>query len=268
MIKFANAKINIGLFVTGKRADGYHNIESVFYPIKMYDVIEVLPTDHFSFHLDGVKIDAQGKNLCEKAYDLLKADFDLEPVSIHLLKNIPIGAGLGGGSSDAAFVLKMINELQNLGLDKLQLQAYAKQLGADCPFFIANEPVFATGIGTDFQQLDLDLSAYTIVVLDPGVFISTAEAYSYVTSQTPKLDLLRSIQLPIQEWKYYIINDFELGLFEKYPSIGKLKNRLYEEGALYAAMTGSGSAVYGIFESPVQLDHLADLAKVYYPIDL
>lgn len=268
MISFANAKINIGLSIKGKRSDGYHNIETVFYPVKLYDVIEVLPSSAFSFQMDGIKMEDQGKNLCEKAYALLGADFDLEPLSIHLLKNIPIGAGLGGGSSDAAAVLKIINEQQGLGLDALQLEAYAKQLGADCPFFIKNEPVFATGIGTDFHKIDLDLSSYFIVVLDPGIFISTAEAYSRVTYQTPKFDLLQAIQLPIQEWKYYIINDFELGLFEKYPSLGKLKNKLYEEGALYAAMTGSGSAVYGIFESSINLDHLSDLAKLYYPIDL
>lgn len=268
MITFANAKINIGLFVTGKRPDGYHNIETVFYPIKMYDVLEVLPADAFSFQMEGIAIADQGKNLCEKAYDILKADFDLAPLSIQLLKNIPIGAGLGGGSSDAAFVLKAINEMQNLGLDQAQLEEYAKQLGADCPFFIKNKPVFASGTGADFTEIDLDLSSYYIVLVDPGIFISTSEAYSAVTSQTPKMDLMQSINLPIQEWKYYIINDFELGLFEKYPKIAKLKNKLYEEGALFAAMTGSGSAVYGIFDSKVDLQALSSLGKIYYPIDL
>lgn len=268
MISFANAKINLGLLITGKRPDGYHNIETIFYPVKLYDVLEFHETDVFSFETVGLNIPGQSKNLCEKAYDLLASDFELRPMSIHLLKNIPIGAGLGGGSSNAAFVLKAINQQSNLGLSKSQLNNYAEQLGADCPFFIENKAVYASGIGTDFQNIDLDLSRYFIVVIKPEIHISTVEAYQNVFPQSSVSDLRHAIQLPIQEWKYHIINDFEIGIFEKYPAIQNIKSILYEEGALYASMSGSGSSVYGIFEAPVNLDHLVDLGVIYYPIDL
>lgn len=268
MISFANAKINLGLLITEKRSDGYHNLETIFYPVKLYDVLELHQAETFSFETVGLSIPNQGKNLCEKAYDLLKADFELQPLSIHLLKNIPIGAGLGGGSSDAAFVLKSINEQQKLGLTVGQLQSYAEKLGADCPFFIENRAIYASGIGTTFEHIDLDLSKCFIVIIKPDVHISTAEAYQNVSPQTPISDLKRAIQLPIQEWKYHIINDFELGIFEMYPLIGELKNSLYEAGALYASMSGSGSSVFGIFEQSVELKHLSSFGKIYYPIEL
>lgn len=268
MISFANAKINLGLLITEKRSDGYHNIETIFYPVKLYDVLEISPAHTFSFETVGLSIPTYGKNLCEHTYDLLSADFDLKPLAIHLLKNIPIGAGLGGGSSDAAFVLKAINELYKLHLSFEQLENYAEKLGADCPFFIENKAVYASGIGTIFEKIDLDLSHYFIVILNPGIHISTQEAYDNVIPQKPSSDLKRAIQLPIQEWKYHIVNDFELGIFNKYPAIGQLKHKLYEEGALYAAMSGSGSSVFGIFETEVNLDHLAALGKIYYPVDL
>lgn len=268
MISFANAKINIGLLITGKREDGYHNIETIFYPVKLYDVLEYLPSSSFSIETLGLSIPSDGKNLCEKAYDLLKQDHDIQPVSISLLKNIPIGAGLGGGSADAAFVLKAINEQQNLGLTDHELEVYAEKLGADCPFFIQNKPVFANGIGADFTSVTLDLSSYYIVIVKPEVHISTIEAYQNVIPQTPVVDLQRAIQLPIQEWKYHIVNDFELGIFEKYPQLSELKSSFYESGALYASMSGSGSSVYGIFEKPVQLDYLSKYGKIYYPTEL
>ncbi|MGN0002543.1 MAG: 4-(cytidine 5'-diphospho)-2-C-methyl-D-erythritol kinase [Sphingobacterium composti] len=268
MISFANAKINIGLSITEKRSDGYHNIETIFYPVKMYDVLEFGDSDSYSFEALGIDIPQDGVNLCTKAYQILQNDYTIRPISIKLLKNIPIGAGLGGGSSDAAFVLKALNELNNLGLTEEQLQQYASKLGADCSFFISNKPVFAEGIGTEFSSVDLDLSTYYIVVIKPEIHISTAEAYSNITPRIPKVDMRRAIQLPIQEWKYYITNDFELGIFEKYPLIQELKNKLYEKGALYASMSGSGSSVYGIFEEEIYLDDLAHLGKVYYPVDL
>jgi len=268
MISFANAKINLGLLITGKRPDGYHNIETVFYPVKLYDVLEIHEASEFTFETVGLDIPSGGKNLCEKAYDILKSDYDLAPISIHLLKNIPIGAGLGGGSSDAASVLKAINTMQNLELTAQQLKEYAERLGADCPFFIDNEAVFASGIGTTFEDVSLDLSTYFIVVIKPEIHISTIEAYQNVIPQIPAMDLRRAIQLPIQEWKYHITNDFELGIFEKYPEIKALKSALYKEGALYASMSGSGSSVFGVFENPVNLDHLAVFGKIYYPIEL
>lgn len=268
MISFANAKINLGLLVTEKRADGYHNIETVFYPIKIYDVVEMVSDEVTSFQTSGLHIPGQGENLCQRAFAVLQADYDLNPVSIQLLKNIPIGAGLGGGSSDAATVLKMLNDFNNLGLSMEQLAPYAERLGADCPFFLRNEPVFASGIGTTFKSVDLDLSAYFIVVIKPEIHISTVEAYGHVIPQTPKVDLIRAIQLPIQEWKFHLINDFELGIFEKYPQIEEIKHKLYQKGAIYAAMSGSGSAVYGIFEQKVDLNDLDVLGKIYYPVDL
>ncbi len=268
MLTFANAKINLGLLVTEKRQDGYHNIETIFYPVKLYDVIEITTADVFQFRTEGLNIPPDGQNIGEKAYYLLQQDFDINPVMIDLLKNIPIGAGLGGGSSDGAHVLKLLNKMNELGLSKEELSAYAVQLGADCPFFIENKPVFASGIGTTFEPVEVDLSTYYIVIIKPDIHISTSEAYQCIIPQTPTVDLRRAIHLPIQEWKYHIINDFELGIFEKYPKIEKIKHTLYERGALYAAMSGSGSAVFGIFEEEINLDDMAALGKVYYPVEL
>lgn len=269
MISFANAKINIGLSITEKRSDGYHNIETIFYPVKLYDVIEFHPADNFSFEAYGIDIPNDGDNLCIRAYNLLKIDYPtIKPINIKLLKNIPVGAGLGGGSSDAAYVLKGINEINGIGLNDSQLQSYASKLGADCAFFIQDRPVFAEGIGTELSDIAIDISKYFIVIIKPEIHISTAEAYSNITPQIPKVDLRRAIQLPIQEWKYYISNDFEIGIFEKYPEIQTIKHKLYEKGALYALMSGSGSAVYGIFEEEVVLDDLQSLGKIYYPTEL
>lgn len=269
MISFANAKINIGLSITEKRSDGYHNIETIFYPVQLYDVIEFNTSETYYFEAFGIQIPADGDNLCTKAYQLLKADFPaMEPVSIKLLKNIPVGAGLGGGSSDAAFVLKGLNEINKLNLSSERLQEYATRLGADCAFFIENKPLFAEGIGADFSMVDVDLSDYYIVIVKPDIHISTAEAYSSITPQIPQVDLKRAVQLPIQEWKFHITNDFELGIFEKYPLIRKIKQKLYEKGALYAAMSGSGSAVFGIFGEKIDLDDLSTLGRVYYPVEL
>lgn len=268
MISFANAKINLGLLVTEKRTDGYHNIETVFYPIKLYDVLELTPAECTTFQSSGLSIPGQGENLCEKAFRILQQDYELSPVHIQLLKNIPIGAGLGGGSSDAAQVLKMLNDYNALGLTTEQLAQYAERLGADCPFFLANKPVYASGIGTTFETVELDLSSYFVVVVKPEIHISTVEAYAHVIPQTPKVDLRRAVRLPMQEWKFHLINDFELGIFEKYPEIAQIKHELYQRGAIYAAMSGSGSAVYGIFQQEVNLDELNELGKVYYPVDL
>ena len=269
MISFANAKINLGLSITEKRLDGYHNIETIFYPIKIYDVLEFNDAAQFSFESYGINIPNEGENLCTKAYNLLKNDHpSIKPVSIKLLKNIPIGAGLGGGSSDAAFVLKGLNELNLLNLSDEKLQFYASKLGADCAFFINNKPVFAEGIGTDFSDINLNLSKYFIVVIKPDIHISTAEAYENINPQIPTVDLKKAIQLPIQEWKYHITNDFEIGLFDKYPTIGQIKHEFYKYGAIYASMSGSGSSVYGIFEEKVNLDELNCLGKIYYPTEL
>lgn len=268
MISFTNAKINLGLFITEKRKDGYHNIETVFYPVKLYDVIEIHYSNSFDFKNVGLDIPDDGDNLCVKAYNLLRKDFSLKPMGIHLLKNIPIGAGLGGGSSDAVCVLKAINEIEKLGLNNDQLRSYASMLGADCPFFVDNKPVYASGIGTDFEPIALDLSNYYIVLIKPDVHVSTQDAYRNVKPKPAPIDLREVIQLPIQDWKFHLQNDFEDGIFEIHPKIKEIKAQLYESGAIYSAMSGSGSSVFGIFDKPIKLDSLQHLGHIFYPIEL
>lgn len=267
MICFPNAKINLGLTITDRRADGYHNLESVIYPIRLHDALELVESDELSFTSSGLAIPGNtDSNLCVKAYHLLAADYSLPPVHIHLHKHVPIGAGLGGGSADAAFFLKLMNDKFELGLSVAQLETYAGLTGADCPFFIKNKPAFATGIGDQLQEISLDLSAYYLVLVTPDVHISTAEAYRGVKPATPIYSLLESIQKPVSVWKNFIVNDFEKHVFEAYPQIRALKSSLYEAGAMYATMTGSGSSVVGIFEKPLVLPALEQEAQVYYGV--
>lgn len=270
MLSFANAKINLGLHVVSKRSDGYHDLETIFYPVKIYDVVEINPiqTGVTTFSSEGISIPGDDINLCEKAYRIVKQDFDIPAVAINLIKRIPIGAGMGGGSADAASVLKMLNETFHLQVTNAQLEVYAKLLGADCPFFIENKPVYATGIGTDFESVNLDLNAYYIVVINPGIHVSTVEAYRGVEARKSEFDLRTIVKLPVQEWKFYLKNDFEDSIFEQYPRIMELKDALYLSGALYASMSGSGSSVFGIFDRQVRLEHLRSLGEIYYPIDL
>ncbi|MBP3942916.1 4-(cytidine 5'-diphospho)-2-C-methyl-D-erythritol kinase [Sphingobacteriaceae bacterium WQ 2009] len=267
MIAFANAKLNLGLYITNKRADGYHDLETIFCPLPIYDVVELVENGLQETRLftSGIEIPYSADNLCIKAFKLLKQHYDIPYVDIYLYKNIPIGAGLGGGSSDAAYVLNLLNNLFSLAIPVEELERLAGTLGADCSFFIQNKPAYAVGIGTTLSPIDLDLSSYYIVTIKPDIHISTAEAYASVTPKEPQSNLLRAVQLPIQEWKYHIRNDFEEGIFEKYPLIKSLKETLYEEGAIYAAMSGSGSAVYAIFWEPVNLDHLSHFGTIYYP---
>ena len=270
MILFANAKINLGLQVTEKRTDNYHNLCSVFYPLPIYDVIELTPTEgEFEFVATGLDIPDGGENLCVKAYNLLKADFEqIKPIRLHLHKNIPIGAGLGGGSSDASFVLKGLNEMFELGLSSEELKTYDGKLGADCPFFIDNTPQLATGIGTDLEDISLSLKDFYIVLVKPEIHISTAEAYSNVTPMFTDVNLKEAIQLPVQDWKFYIKNDFEEGIFKLHKQIRFLKEAFYAEGAVYASMTGSGSAVYGIFWEKQEVPNLAKFGTIYYPTEV
>ena len=268
MLKFANAKINLGLHILSKREDGYHELETIFYPVKIYDVVEILPSEKLELQIWNSDLIADDQNLCLKAYYLLKQDHHIDPVKIHLLKNIPIGAGLGGGSSDASSTLELLNNYFKLNLSKNQLKSYAAQLGADCPFFIDNQAMYAQGIGTELSEIDVDLSAYQIVVIKPDIHISTAEAYRNVSPMTPSVNLKEAIRLPIQEWKYQIINDFEISLFDRYPVIGDIKAKLYEKGAIYASMSGSGSSVFGIFEDLEGLEELNKYGKVFLPVNL
>jgi 4-diphosphocytidyl-2-C-methyl-D-erythritol kinase len=250
MIVFPNAKINIGLNVVEKRPDGFHNIESVFYPVmELFDVLEVIVSDELKFTSSGIPIPGNNQdNLCLKAYRFIKADFDVAPVHIHLHKVIPIGAGLGGGSADAAFALKALNELFKLQLTDEQLINYARKLGSDCAFFIKNQPVYAFGKGDEFEPITLDLSKFDIKIEYPNIHVGTAEAYAGVKPRKSVTSVKEAIQSPISEWKNKLKNDFEDSIFPNHPKIKALKERFYSEGALYASMTGSGSAVFGVFE--------------------
>jgi 4-diphosphocytidyl-2-C-methyl-D-erythritol kinase len=267
MLIFPNAKINIGLNVTERRPDGYHNIETIFYPIKINDALEVIEADKLSFESTGLEIPGRGEdNLCIKGYHLLKKDFDITPVKIHLHKHIPIGAGLGGGSADAAFFITLLNQYFNLGLTDLQLMAYARQLGADCAFFVQNKPVFAFEKGDEFEPVKLDLSAYKIVLVMPPVHVSTGEAYGGVKPAPVKDSLMELIYLPVTEWKNHIKNDFELSVFKNHPVIRGVKAALYEAGAIYAAMSGSGASVFGIFKETPDLRELEQTNQVFSPL--
>lgn len=250
MLIISNAKINIGLNVVAKRNDGFHNIETIFYPIKLSDAIEIVKNnDGFSFENTGLNVDVKSdNNLVVKAYLLLKKDFQLPDIKIHLHKIIPFGAGLGGGSSNASFTLKLLNKTFDLQISDNELINYAQQLGSDCAFFVKNKPVFAYEKGDIFEEIDLDLSDYKIILVKPDVFVGTKTAYSGVKPQKPKISLKELIKNPIEEWKDLINNDFEQSIFKNHSKLQEIKNKLYKEGAIYAAMSGSGSSIYGIFE--------------------
>jgi len=249
MLVFPNAKINIGLNITEKRVDGFHNLETVFYPIPWYDILEIREANKFAITTSGVSLDIPPeKNLVVKAFRLLQKDYKLPEIEIALHKNIPAGAGLGGGSADASFMLRVVNERFRLQLSNQVLETYASQLGSDCPFFINNKPTFAEGTGNKFTSIELDLSSYEIRTEKPDVFVSTADAFSGITPQKTSFDLTESIKKPIHEWKNFIFNGFETTVFAKHPIIADLKSKMYDDGALYASMSGSGAAVFGIFD--------------------
>lgn len=267
MLAFANAKINIGLNITEKRSDGYHNLETVFYSIKLYDVIELIDANVTSCVIKGIEIPGNTiDNICLKAFKALQSDFNLPNQQIVLLKNIPVGAGLGGGSADAAFLIKLVNEKFNLGLSVNQMQNYARILGADCAFFIENKPTFAFGKGDEFEALNIDLSRYFIVLVKPAIHVSTAEAYGKVQVKQPSASLKELIYLPLTDWKANIVNDFEPSVFEKYPEIEEIKTQLYAAGATFALMSGSGSSVFAIFEKEIKLPELEKDNLVFYGI--
>ena len=260
MITFPNAKINLGLNIVERRQDGYHNIETVFYPISLCDILEVVPsaTNDYTLYSSGIAVDALAENnLITKAYRLLQAEFNLLAVDVYFEKIIPFGAGLGGGSADSAFMLKMLNEIFELKLSDATLENYASRLGADCPFFIQNKPIFASGIGNIFDDINISLKGYYIVLIKPNIYVSTADAYAGVKPQKSAFSLFETIQeKPISEWKNRVVNDFEKTVFLKFPEIEKIKEKLYTEGAIYASMSGSGSSVYGIFEKETELKEM------------
>lgn len=265
MVTFPNAKINIGLQVLNRREDGYHNLETVFYPINLCDVLEIVEAGEIRFYPSGIPIPDDGSdNLCMRAYRLLQQDYGLPPVHIYLHKVIPIGAGLGGGSSDAAFMLRLANDHFGLGLDEPRLMDYARKLGADCAFFIRNIPVLATGIGDVFEDVKIDLSAYRLVLVKPDIHISTAAAYAGVRPCPEGRQLPEAIAAPVPTWRESVVNDFEAGIFLAHPEVAAIKQLLYERGAVFAAMSGSGSSVYGLFEEDVVLDGLDDRYAVFH----
>jgi len=267
MVIFPNAKINIGLNVTERRADGYHNLETIFYPIKINDVLEIIPADKLSFESSGLDIPGSvDDNLCIKAYHLIKKKYDLPPVKIHLHKNIPIGAGLGGGSADAGFFIRLIDETFNLNMGTENMQDYARILGADCAFFIENKPVFAFEKGDEFEPVKLDLSPYHIALVMPPVQVSTAEAYRGVKPSAVKTSLIELVTMPVASWKKYIKNDFEESIFRNHIEIRGVKAALYEAGALFASMSGSGASVFGIFEGKPDLSFLEGENEVFYGV--
>jgi 4-diphosphocytidyl-2-C-methyl-D-erythritol kinase len=266
MISFPNAKINLGLYIVSKRPDGYHNIETVFYPINLCDVLEVVPAEgKTTFTQSGLLIDGDlNNNLVMKAFNLLKNNYDLPEMSIYLRKNIPFGAGLGGGSSDAAEMLKLLNTFAGLNLSIEQLESYAAQIGADCSFFIRNKPTFAAGTGNIFTSVKLSLQGYYLVLIKPDIHVSTQAAYAQVKPKRPDYSLLETIQFPVNKWKKCLANDFETGVFEQYSEIEAIKLKLYERGAIYASMSGSGSSVFGIFEKPENLENeFPSSTKIY-----
>jgi 4-diphosphocytidyl-2-C-methyl-D-erythritol kinase len=254
MISFPPCKINVGLNVVLKRSDGYHEIETCFYPLPWTDVLEIIPSDKLEFTQSGIIIPGKPEeNLCVKAYQLLRKDFELQPVKIHLHKIIPTGAGLGGGSSDGAHALRLLNSVCNLQMATAQLKSYASQLGSDCAFFIEDKPMLGTGRGEVLEDIDINLKGKFIVLVKPGVHISTAEAYASITPAFASNRVKDIAEQNISTWKDLLKNDFEDSLFRKYPMIRELKEKFYQHGALYASMSGSGSAVYGIFETPIDL---------------
>lgn len=254
MVVFPNAKINLGLRILEKRDDGYHNICSLFYPVNYRDALEITPSEKFSFTQTGLTVKGSDEeNLCFKAYRLISESFPLAPISIHLHKAIPMGAGLGGGSSDAAFTLIAINKLFHLNLSSVQLQKYASILGADCPFFINNTPSIGRNIGDVLKPIQFSLSGYLIALITPNIDISTKEAYNGVHISGND-DLEKTINSGINNWKDSLINDFEYHIFNKFPVLKKIKSKLYDGGAIYAGMSGSGSSLYGIFTERKELN--------------
>ncbi|WKV11328.1 4-(cytidine 5'-diphospho)-2-C-methyl-D-erythritol kinase [Marivirga harenae] len=249
MLTFPNAKINLGLNINSKRADGYHNIESCFYPIPLKDSLEIIPSKALKFSSTGLPIPGNSNdNLVLKAYHLIQSDHDIPPVEIILHKNIPMGAGMGGGSADGAFMLTLLNKYFNLSISNEKLEDYALKLGSDCPFFIANKPKFVSGRGEVFESTKIDLSGYYLGMMFPSIHIGTAEAYSGVKPQQLAISVKDIIEkYPIEEWNEILKNDFEDGIFLKHPSLLDLKNRCYHNGAIYASMTGSGSTIFGIY---------------------
>jgi len=252
MLLFPDCKINIGLRVVSRRDDGYHEIETVMYPIRgLCDAVEILPSDRpgVEFVSSGLRVDSPSeKNLCVRAYRAVAEKYPLGGVRIHLHKVVPMGAGLGGGSADAAFVIRGLSALFSLGLSGTEMERIAAGIGSDTAFFVADRPALATGRGEVLSPVSLPLSGYRIVIVKPDESVSTAEAYSHVVPRVPERPLVEALSAPVETWRETVANDFEASVFRNHPALASLKETLYRCGALYASMSGSGAAVYGIFD--------------------
>jgi 4-diphosphocytidyl-2-C-methyl-D-erythritol kinase len=269
MVTFPNCKINLGLNIVKKREDGFHEIETAFFPLPLYDVLEIVSSENETqFVNTGISGGEIKNNLCLKAYELLKKDFaHLPKIKMHLHKTIPVGAGLGGGSADAAFTLSLLNKKYQLNLSPRQLFVYALQLGSDCPFFLMNKPAIAKGRGEQLQGINLSLSGYKIIIVNPAIHISTKELFQQIVPAVPAKRIKNILQQPIESWKNDLVNDFEKIVFRIYPQIKTIKDELYQNGALYASMTGTGSTVFGIFRQndevslPRQNDYICKVVE-------
>jgi 4-diphosphocytidyl-2-C-methyl-D-erythritol kinase len=254
MITFPHCKFNLGLNVKFKREDGFHEIETIMVPLPFKDILEIVPAPNFQFNSSGISIPGdKNDNLCVKAYNLFQRDFQIPTVAIHLHKNIPLGAGLGGGSSNGSFTLVMLNELFDLKITNQILKQYAALLGSDCPFFIDNKIQLCTGRGEITNELSLDLSSFFVKLINPNLHVNTSEAYANLDLTKPSNTLEDIIARPLGDWKKSLKNDFEDSVFKKYPILAVIKNKLYEEGALYASMSGSGSTMIALFKTEPKL---------------
>jgi len=263
MVSFPHCKINLGLHVLSKRSDGYHNIETCFYPVPRTDILEIISSKEFSFTSSGIKIDGDtDSNLCVKAFQLLQQEFGIGEAKIHLHKIIPMGAGLGGGSADAAYTLLLANDIFNLQLTKTELKNFAAQIGSDCAFFIEDQPMIGSGRGEILTPTSVSLKNYFLVLVKPNVHVSTADAYAGIIPKQTEKSIQEILKLPIQEWKEKLTNDFEETIFKKHSIIKEVKEKLYSLGAMHASMSGSGASVFGIFENAVDLKN--DFAGMDY----
>jgi 4-diphosphocytidyl-2-C-methyl-D-erythritol kinase len=262
MIEFPNAKINIGLNVLSKRVDGFHNIETLMVPIDLTDILDLSRNnrnykDKIEITTTGIKIeDKIENNLIYKAFQLIDADFDLPPVTVHLHKAIPMGAGLGGGSADGAYMIRVLNHYFDLELSVNKMEEYASKLGSDCPFFIKNKPAFATGRGTELSVCEFNFQGYILVLIVPPVHVNTASAYGLIKPAKPVHSIKEFYNLFPEQWKNTVVNDFEIPVFNQHPVIAEIKEKLYKNGASYTSMSGSGSSVYGLFREMPDLKKL------------
>lgn len=258
MILYPHCKINLGLNVVARREDGFHELSSVLYPIKgLTDMLEIVKSGSFEFSSSGLVVDCPlESNLCYRAYMLLKEGYDIPPVKMHLHKVTPMGAGLGGGSSDATFVLKALNELFEMGLTLDQLQEYSLRLGSDTPFFLYDGAMEVAGRGDILKPLKLDLGGLYIKIIKPNIHVSTKEAFAGITPRRSELDITTILSKDISEWRDLLVNDFERSIFSNHPTLAQIKETLYQDGAIYAAMSGSGSAIFGIFRQEPEMEKI------------